>query len=371
MVRLPIVNSDDGTWGSLLRDWLKKEHYNHPSDADDPDNGKHQMVNIRPGTSAAGTAPLKIESGTNLTTPEAGTIEYDGEFHITPSSGTRTEIVGRTNAQTLTNKTLTEPRMNIVKGLNGNNLLDLWDQSGAVNYFLISNRAAGSTPYIESVGSDTNINIGFAPKGTGFIQLWNNTPTIVADGPGGNKNLNLVTSGTGVVQANGVAVVTTSGAQVLTNKTLTSPVISTISNSGTVTIPTGTQTLVGRTTSDTLTNKTLTNPNVNNYVEGTVAVGTVTTSHTFDLTNGTLHTATLTASTACTFTMPTAGTGKSFTLLLKQAPSTGNGTATFTNVRWAAAGAPTITPTAGRMDIFTFVSDGANWYGSFVQGYTP
>lgn len=43
----------------------------------------------------------------------------------------------------------------------------------------------------------------------------------------------------------------------LTNKTLTAPVISTISNSGTVTIPTGDRTLVARDTTDTLTNKTI------------------------------------------------------------------------------------------------------------------
>ncbi len=51
--------------------------------------------------------------------------------------------------------------------------------------------------------------------------------------------------------------------QTLTNKTLTSPVISTISNSGTVTVPTGTRTLVARDTTDTLTNKTLTSPTIN------------------------------------------------------------------------------------------------------------
>ena len=123
--------------------------------------------------------------------------------------------------------------------------------------------------------------------------------------------------------------------------------------------------------SETLTNKTLTNPSVNDYTEGVVAIGTVTTSSTISLTNGTIQTATLTASTACTFTMPTATAGKSFVLLLKQATSTGNGTATFTSVKWSAAGAPTITPTAGKMDILTFISDGTNWYGSFNQGYTP
>jgi hypothetical protein len=128
---------------------------------------------------------------------------------------------------------------------------------------------------------------------------------------------------------------------------------------------------VGLTDTQTLSGKTLTNPTVNSYVEGVVAIGTVTTTSTIDLTNGTLQTATLTASTACTFTMPTATAGKSFTLLLKQAASTGNGTATFTSVKWNGSGAPTITATAGKMDILTFFSDGTNWYGSYIQGFTP
>ena len=52
-------------------------------------------------------------------------------------------------------------------------------------------------------------------------------------------------------------VVTLSGNQTLTNKTLTAPVISTITNTGTLTLPTTSDTLVGRATSDTLTNKTI------------------------------------------------------------------------------------------------------------------
>lgn len=107
------------------------------------------------------------------------------------------------------------------------------------------------------------------------------------------------------------------------------------------------------------------------YTEGVVAIGTVTTSNTLSLANGSFQTATLTASTACTFTMPTATAGKSFILLLKQAASTGNGTATFTGVKWGTAGAPTITAAAGKMDILSFVADGTNWYGAIQQGYTP
>jgi hypothetical protein len=139
---------------------------------------------------------------------------------------------------------------------------------------------------------------------------------------------------------------------------------------------TGATTLAGAsiatyTGTETLTNKTLTNPTVTSYVETVVAIGTVNSASTLALTNGTVQTATLTASTACTFTMPTATAGKSFVLLLKQAATTGNGTATFTGVKFNAAGAPTITATAGKMDILSFIADGTNWYGSYTQGYTP
>jgi hypothetical protein len=119
---------------------------------------------------------------------------------------------------------------------------------------------------------------------------------------------------------------------------------------------------------ETLTNKTITNPTITNYVESVVAIGDTGTSKTISLTNGTVQTATLTGN--CTFTMPTVTAGKSFILLLRQ-DATGNRTATFTGVKFNSAGAPTITATANRLDILTFVADGTNWYGSISQGYTP
>ena len=130
----------------------------------------------------------------------------------------------------------------------------------------------------------------------------------------------------------------------------------TISVAGTLTA-TGTQSFSGTTT--------LTNPTVTNYVESVVAIGNSSTAKTISLTSGTVQTCTLTGN--CTFTMPTAVAGKSFILIL----STGAGsfTATFTSVKWPANTAPTITTTASRWDILTFVSDGTNWYGNFAQAY--
>ena len=181
-----------------------------------------------------------------------------------------------------------------------------------------------------------------------------------------NSFTNLNVSGT--LSVTGVATLT---AQPILSSLTASSAVATDASKGLVSVTntgTGSNVLA---TSAAMTTPTITNPTVTNYVESVVAIGTVTSTNTIALTSGTVQTATLTASTACTFTMPTATAGKSFVLLLKQAASTGNGTATFTSVKWGTAGAPTITATAGKMDILTFIADGTNWYGSIAQGYTP
>lgn len=109
------------------------------------------------------------------------------------------------------------------------------------------------------------------------------------------------------------------------------------------------------------------NPTITNYVESVVSIGNSGTSQTLALTNGTVQTVTMTGN--CTFTMPTATAGKSFILIAVQ-DGTGSRTATFTSVKWAGGTAPTLTTTAttGR-DIFAFVADGTNWYGTVAQAF--
>lgn len=84
--RLPRVDDDDGIWGDILLKYLTKEHYN--IDNDDAENGGHKNVTIRPGTAGAGGAPLKFTSGTLLTTPEVGAMEFAGDnLYLTQTSG--------------------------------------------------------------------------------------------------------------------------------------------------------------------------------------------------------------------------------------------------------------------------------------------
>jgi hypothetical protein len=101
------------------------------------------------------------------------------------------------------------------------------------------------------------------------------------------------------------------------------------------------------------------------YTEGVVAIGNSGTSKTLSLADGTVQTVTMTGN--CTFTMPALVSGKSFILII----STGSGsfTGTFTSVKWPNNVAPTITTTASRWDIMTFVADGTNWYGNSAQAY--
>lgn len=101
------------------------------------------------------------------------------------------------------------------------------------------------------------------------------------------------------------------------------------------------------------------------YTESTVSNGNSGTSKTLSLTSGTVHTCTLTGN--CTFTMPTATAGKSFTMFLNT--GSGNYTASFSGVRWSDNTSPTITSTANKIDILSFISDGSYWYGSFSQNY--
>lgn len=134
------------------------------------------------------------------------------------------------------------------------------------------------------LGDNTFVTAGATLANTTWTQNGTEDPVIGTDpitfaqtaGPGSFTAGNgIAITGTSIAIDTSITVDKTT-AQTLTNKTLTAPVIASISNTGTLTLPTSTDTLVGRATTDTLTNKTLTSPILTTPALGTPVSGVLT-----------------------------------------------------------------------------------------------
>ena len=154
--------------------------------------------------------------------------------YATANDGTNPDIddcgfITSSSADTLTNKTLTSPKIGTsILDTNGAELFLLTATSSAVNEFTIANAATGNDPTLSATGGDSNIDIAIKPKGTGEIVIGTgaasatlttsgahdlvldtnsgtNSGTItITDGADGN--INIAPNGNGVVQAGGSAV---------------------------------------------------------------------------------------------------------------------------------------------------------------------
>ena len=135
---------------------------------------------IKNGTSGAYTVQLKAASGSGATVTFSATdkgyklIYLDGVatntglFEATLGSAGDVTLTG---TQTLTNKTLTAPKIGTsILDTNGNELFLLTATSSAVNELTFANAATGNAPKFTASGGDSNISINLIPKGTGEVQ---------------------------------------------------------------------------------------------------------------------------------------------------------------------------------------------------------
>jgi hypothetical protein len=273
---------------------------------------------VRETSTTTGTGTLTLDGAVTGFRTFSSAIGNTNTCYYTITLGADYEIgVGTVAAGTLA-------RTTILKSSNSNNAVNF----GAGTKDVFATYAADRAVFKNESG---NVNA----LGTISSGVWNGTEVTVPYGGTGVATL------TGIVKGNGQSAFSAA-----------------VAGTDYVT-PTG---------SETLTNKTLTNPTVTNYVE-TPFTANSGTAITLALTNGTVQIITLTGN--ATITMPTATSGKSFLLMLKQ-DGTGSRTVTWSTVKWPAGTAPTITSTASRQDMFSFFADGTNWYGVTVaQNYTP
>ena len=211
------------------------------------------------------------------------------------------------------------PPINYVDSIT--NILTLGGSTGSRSAITIA-RANYATTYFGVDGSSnafmgvdgggsiylrTGMNYNAADITTGGTAALSITGTTVSTAPVGSLSV-----GTGGITLNSNSIITTGGTlslptitdtlvgrtttDTLTNKTLTSPIISTIINTGTLTLPISTDTLVGRATADTLINKTLISPVISTISNtGTLTLPTTTDTLVGRATTDTLTNKTLTA----------------------------------------------------------------------------
>jgi hypothetical protein len=149
---------------------------------------------------------------------------------------------------------------------------------------IISRGQAGTgNPGVSGIAHSAGASVKHVLTSSDLIFFRNNASPVASFGFSGSS------SGTTTVQASAVAGTNTltlpptsndtlvgrATTDTLTNKTLTAPVISTITNTGTLTLPTSSDTLVGRATVDNLSNKVLLSPEERTTVTATSATGTV------------------------------------------------------------------------------------------------
>ena len=141
---------------------------------------------LRNSTSGAYTVQFKYATGSGDTHTFSATDKGDAILVATANDGTNPDIykiatgdVTLTGTQTLTNKTLTSPKIGTsILDTNGNELMLLTATGSAVNEITLANAASGNAPSITASG-ETNVSLNLVPKGTGQVQINGNTASTV------------------------------------------------------------------------------------------------------------------------------------------------------------------------------------------------
>ena len=183
---------------------------------------------LKNSTSGSQTVTFKYVSGSGSTVAVASGVTKI--VFASANDGTNPDIIDLgfgagdvtlTGTQTLTNKTLTSPKIGTsILDTNGNELALLTATGSAVNEFTIANAATGGGPTLSSTGGDSNVDINITPKGTGDVVLAGDTVKV------GDSGAAAVLTSNGA----GTLTVTTGGASDLILNTNSG------TNSGTITI---------------------------------------------------------------------------------------------------------------------------------------
>lgn len=208
------------------------------------------------GTGATTLTGLVKGNGTTAMTAAVAGTDYVAPTGTINLGTTAVTLNRASGALTLAGITLTNPVIGQINDTNGNTAAWFGGTASAVNFMQMGNAAVGGRPLLRAQGSDTNVGLAIAPKGTGSVVLQDGAfkfvldtagitnavnyltmanaitatdPYLLATGTDTNIGLNLRTKGTGTVKINAVDAVTVSGAQTITDKRVTPRIGSTAS----------------------------------------------------------------------------------------------------------------------------------------------
>jgi hypothetical protein len=140
---------------------------------------------LRNSTSGAYTVQFKYVSGSGDSFTFSATDKSDQLIFASASDGTNPNIVTlafgsgdgdvtTTGTQTLSNKTLTAPKIvdaGFIADANGAEQIIFQTTASAVNQIDVTNAATGNAPDISATGGDTNIDFNINGKGLGRVTL--------------------------------------------------------------------------------------------------------------------------------------------------------------------------------------------------------
>ena len=177
---------------------------------------------LRNSSSGSYTVQFKYASGSGSSVTFSATDKGDKLVVAKGDDGTNPNIVEislatagtvtETGTQTLTNKTLTSPKIGTsILDTNGNELFKLTATSSAVNEITYNNAATGNKPTFTASGDDTNIGVSIQPKGSGTVTI-DALTFPAADGSSGqilqtdgSGNLSFTTASSGISMGKAIA----------------------------------------------------------------------------------------------------------------------------------------------------------------------